>query len=157
VWRRRGHPFLDATTFRVSLGMSTSDDEIFAEDPHTATNGIGGTPEAAHEPASEHDSPAPEQDVSMDDGDALPAADDDAADAPMDDLFGEDADVEERAASTAADGLSDGERERRRALEYEEPDDEPEDAVLEEVIEAAVALPKVPLPRSSDGTVRPRY
>jgi RNA polymerase-associated protein LEO1 len=136
--------------------MSTSDDEIFADDPHPATNGIGGTPEEAeHGPASEHE-PAPEQDVSMDDGDALPAADD-AADAPMDDLFGEDADVEERAASTAADGLSDGERERRRALEYDEPDDEPEDAVLEEVIEAAVALPKVPLPRSSDGTVRPHY
>ncbi|KAI0320889.1 Leo1-like protein-domain-containing protein [Amylostereum chailletii] len=47
------------------------------------------------------------------------------------------------------DGLSPADRERRQALEYEE-DDEP-NPVIEERLEAAVAIPNVPVPKSSDG------
>jgi hypothetical protein len=95
------------------------------------------------------DAPKEEEDVPKEEEDAPKASED----APMDDLFGED---EDEKAASVDDGLTDEERQRRQALEYEEPDEEPEGALLEEVIEAAVALPKVPLPRSSDGTVSPR-
>jgi RNA polymerase-associated protein LEO1 len=82
-----------------------------------------------------------------------------------DDLFGEEdaAAGSTKPTSTVGsavagdDGLSDSERQRRRELEYEEPDDEPEDQVFEEVIEAAIAIPNVPLPKSSDGQVSLKF
>ena len=46
------------------------------------------------------------------------------------------------------------ERERRQALEYEEEDAPPEIQV--EVKEAHVSFPNLPVPKSSDGNVRPR-
>jgi RNA polymerase-associated protein LEO1 len=45
------------------------------------------------------------------------------------------------------------ERERRQALEYEEEDAPPEISV--EVKEAHVSFPNLPVPKSSDGNVRP--
>jgi RNA polymerase-associated protein LEO1 len=49
------------------------------------------------------------------------------------------------------DGLSEAERQHRKALEYEE-DDQP-DEVYADVVEANVAIPNVPIPKSSDGNV----
>ncbi|KAI1793578.1 Leo1-domain-containing protein [Ganoderma leucocontextum] len=77
----------------------------------------------------------------------------------MDDLFGEDEDVNmvqhEAASSPASDPpdhegrLSSPERRHREQLEYAE-DDEPE-PVVEHRLEADVAIPNIPVPRSSDG------
>lgn len=50
-----------------------------------------------------------------------------------------------------SDSLSQTEREHRRALEYAEPD-EP-NALGEQIQEANVSIPNVPIPRSSDGQV----
>lgn len=47
------------------------------------------------------------------------------------------------------------ERERRQALEYEEEDAPPEISV--EVKEAHVTFPNLPVPKASDGNVRPRF
>lgn len=85
-------------------------------------------------------------------------------DVPMDDLFGETEAMEETGKATSNvgsaiaddDGLSDTERQRRRALEYEEPEEEQEGQVFEEIIEANVEIPKVPIPKSSNGEVRVR-
>lgn len=102
-----------------------------------------------------------------------------------DDLFGNDNDVEEQkrlrsvqktrngylchlcyftvisrtSASPTASGpdserLPSPERERRQALEYEEDEVPPEISV--EVKEAHVSFPNLPVPKSSDGNVRPR-
>ncbi|KAI0820363.1 Leo1-like protein-domain-containing protein [Trametes gibbosa] len=79
----------------------------------------------------------------------------------MHDLFGEDEDVNmvehERTTSSATsehpdpdDRLSSPERHRREHLEYAE-EDEP-DHVLEQRLEADVAIPNIPVPRSSDGS-----
>ncbi|KAL4063172.1 Leo1-like protein-domain-containing protein [Scleroderma yunnanense] len=85
---------------------------------------------------------------------------------PMDDLFGNDAgaedmrpdgDVKSESAPTAtpaesgydSDILSQTERDRRRALEYAEPD-EP-GSVVPQVQEVDVHIPNIPIPRSSDG------
>lgn len=103
------------------------------------------------EELKEEDAPAP----SLNDGNK-------DEDVPMDDLFGETEVMEEpgKATSTVGsvmaddDGLSDSERQRRRALEYEEPEEEPEGQVFEEIIEASVEIPKVPIPKSSNGEVR---
>ncbi|TBU43989.1 Leo1-like protein-domain-containing protein [Dichomitus squalens] len=78
----------------------------------------------------------------------------------LEDLFGEDEDVtmveHERPASSAAsehadheERLSSPERRHREQLEYAE-DDEPE-PVIEHRLEADVAIPNIPVPRSSDG------
>ncbi|KAI0666753.1 Leo1-like protein-domain-containing protein [Trametes maxima] len=81
----------------------------------------------------------------------------------MNDLFGEDEDVNlvqhERPASSAPsdrdhadqdDGLSSPERRHREQMEYPE-EDEPE-PVVEQRLEADVAIPNIPVPRSSDGS-----
>ncbi|KIM68017.1 hypothetical protein SCLCIDRAFT_20481 [Scleroderma citrinum Foug A] len=82
---------------------------------------------------------------------------------PMDDLFGNDADlrpegdIKSESALTAtpaesgydSDSLSQTERERRQALEYAEPD-EP-GSVVPQVQEVDVHIPNIPFPRSSDG------
>ncbi|KAI0644172.1 Leo1-like protein-domain-containing protein [Trametes meyenii] len=81
----------------------------------------------------------------------------------MNDLFGEDEDVNlvqhERPASSAPsdrdhvdqdDGLSSPERRHREQMEYAE-EDEPE-PVVEQRLEADVAIPNIPVPRSSDGS-----
>ncbi|TFY76502.1 hypothetical protein EWM64_g7511 [Hericium alpestre] len=84
-----------------------------------------------------------------------------------DDLFGENEDVDfvkhdhtksaRRApetksptpASPPPDGLSSPDRRQRQALEYEE-EEEPHE-VIEQRLEAAVAIPNIPVPKSSDG------
>ncbi|KAI0372747.1 Leo1-domain-containing protein [Pilatotrama ljubarskyi] len=79
----------------------------------------------------------------------------------LNDLFGEDEDVNmvehERPASSVTsehadhdDGLSSPERRHREQMEYAE-EDEPE-PVVEQRLEADVAIPNIPVPRSSDGT-----
>ncbi|KIJ62028.1 hypothetical protein HYDPIDRAFT_95225 [Hydnomerulius pinastri MD-312] len=90
----------------------------------------------------------------------------DGGDEGMEDLFGNEAEVEEikpdgdvksESAATAtpaesgydSDELSQAEKDRRRALEYMEPD-EP-GVVVEQVQEANVPIPNIPVPRSSDG------
>lgn len=50
------------------------------------------------------------------------------------------------------DGISSPERKHREALEYAE-DDEPEQVVEEEVLEASAQIPNIPVPRTSDGNV----
>jgi RNA polymerase-associated protein LEO1 len=47
--------------------------------------------------------------------------------------------------------LSSPERNQRRELEYEE-EDQPE-PVFEQILEAAVEIPNIPLPKSTDGDV----
>ncbi|THH19431.1 hypothetical protein EW146_g1711 [Bondarzewia mesenterica] len=88
-------------------------------------------------------------------------------DEEMGDLFGEENDVEfvkhegDLTAPTAPetksptptsppppDGLSSSDRKRRQALEYGE-EDEP-NPIIEHLLEAAVAIPNIPVPRSSD-------
>lgn len=56
------------------------------------------------------------------------------------------------ASSEHADGISPSERRHREAMEYAE-EEEP-DQVVEEVLEASAQVPNIPVPRSSDGTVR---
>ncbi|KAH9888930.1 Leo1-like protein-domain-containing protein [Cubamyces lactineus] len=79
----------------------------------------------------------------------------------LNDLFGEDEDVNmvehDRPASSVAsehadhdDGLSSPERRHREQLEYAE-EEEPEQ-VMEQRLEADVAIPNIPVPRSSDGS-----
>lgn len=51
----------------------------------------------------------------------------------------------------AQEHLSSPERQQRRELEYEEAD-EP-NPVFEQILEAAVQIPNIPLPKSSDGNV----
>ncbi|KAI0629174.1 Leo1-like protein-domain-containing protein [Trametes polyzona] len=79
----------------------------------------------------------------------------------LNDLFGGDEDVNmvehhEPTSSAASDhadqddGLSSPERHRRERLEYAE-EDEPEQ-VIEQRLEADVAIPNIPVPRSSDGS-----
>ncbi|KAF9531750.1 Leo1-like protein-domain-containing protein [Crepidotus variabilis] len=80
-------------------------------------------------------------------------------DEEMDDLFGNDVGVEQAGHNRApaspttsgpdSERLTSPERERRRALEYEEDDAPPEIAV--EVKEAEVKFPNLPVPKSSDG------
>lgn len=94
------------------------------------------------------------------------------ADADMEDLFDDNINVEhasERAAkdalatatspetSRAGSEVNSNEQstrvmERRRELEYEEPE-EPADVVFETVNEVNQSLPNIPLPKSSDGKV----
>ena len=67
--------------------------------------------------------------------------------------------ISRTSASPSASGpdsehLPSPERERRQALEYEEEDAPPEISV--EVKEAHVSFPNLPVPKSSDGNVRPR-
>jgi hypothetical protein len=139
--------------------MTSLDSNILPGESYSISNELASMPDHDH-------------DVSMEGGDVLdlPKKEEEEEatmalpvepkeeDAQMDDLFGKE-EHEEKPASAAGsemgveDGLSDTERERRRALEYDEPDEEPEDQVFEEIIEAAVAIPKVPMPKSSDGTV----
>ncbi|CDO75816.1 hypothetical protein BN946_scf184951.g14 [Trametes cinnabarina] len=85
----------------------------------------------------------------------------------MHDLFGEDEDVNmvehadrerERPASSATsehpehdDGLSSPERRHRAEMEYAE-EDEPEQQLVEQRLEADVAIPNIPVPKSSDGS-----
>ncbi|KZT27839.1 Leo1-domain-containing protein [Neolentinus lepideus HHB14362 ss-1] len=85
--------------------------------------------------------------------------DDDEQDEPMEDLFGEDAEVtgarDESATSPTpsghiSDGLSSDERRRRQELEYGE-EDEPQQPEYEQVLEATVQIPNIPVPKSSDG------
>ena len=100
-------------------------------------------------------------------------------DAEMDDLFGNDEDVEEAqpsacvvriqrcryvshiisrtvaspsASAPDSDRLPSAERDRRQALEYEEEEIPPDFAI--EVKEAEVSFPNLPVPKSSDGDVR---
>lgn len=54
--------------------------------------------------------------------------------------------------SEHVDGISSPERKHREAMEYAE-DDEPEQIVEEEVLEASAQIPNIPVPRSSDGNV----
>ncbi|RDX48255.1 hypothetical protein OH76DRAFT_1484159 [Lentinus brumalis] len=78
----------------------------------------------------------------------------------LNDLFGEDEDVnmvEHEAESSALsepqdqdDRLSTPERRHREHLEYAE-DDEPEQNIAEHKLEAEVAIPNIPVPKSSDG------
>ncbi|KAJ3479350.1 hypothetical protein NLJ89_g12333 [Agrocybe chaxingu] len=106
----------------------------------------------------EYPSKLPSDDVEMTAA-SSPKEDDDAheRDEEMDDdLFGHDHDQEARpalASPTASgpdsDRLPSPERERRRALEYEEDDVPPEIAV--EVKEAEVTFPNLPVPKASDG------
>ncbi|KAH7907263.1 Leo1-like protein-domain-containing protein [Hygrophoropsis aurantiaca] len=88
-------------------------------------------------------------------------------DQEMEDLFGNDADLDETrgieadvksdsapAATPAesgfeSDDLSQSERDRRKALEYEELEEPP--GVAEQVKEADVRIPNIPVPRSSNG------
>lgn len=51
------------------------------------------------------------------------------------------------------DGISSPERKHREAMEYAE-EDEPE-PMVEQVLEATAAIPNIPVPKSSDGNVRP--
>ncbi|KAH7890708.1 Leo1-like protein-domain-containing protein [Phlebopus sp. FC_14] len=85
----------------------------------------------------------------------------------MEDLFGQDAEVEEAKPDAGdaksesiptttplesgydSDELSQAEKERRKALEYFEPD-EP-GAVVQQYQEANVPIPNIPIPRTSDG------
>lgn len=111
----------------------------------------------------------------------------DGGDEPMDDLFGQEAEVDEPrqvksetcafmppiiqslvsililcvyrslVATPAESGydsdeLSQTEKERRRALEYME-NDEPA-PVVQEIQEANVSIPNIPIPRTSDGDVK---
>lgn len=59
------------------------------------------------------------------------------------------------ASSEHVDGISSPERKHREALEYAE-DDEPEQVVEEEVLEASAQIPNIPVPRTSDGNVSTR-
>jgi RNA polymerase-associated protein LEO1 len=54
--------------------------------------------------------------------------------------------------SEHVDGISSPERKHREAMEYAE-DDEPEQIVEEEVLEASAQIPNIPVPRSTDGNV----
>ncbi|KAF8636385.1 hypothetical protein AX17_003567 [Amanita inopinata Kibby_2008] len=100
---------------------------------------------------------SPSRNLPMKEEDAFPPKVE--QDQAMDDLFGNDQDVEElkheEPASPSASGLdserlTSPERERRQALEYEEEEVPPELAV--EVKEAEVAFPNIPIPRSSDNS-----
>ncbi|KAI0350669.1 hypothetical protein OH77DRAFT_1506878 [Trametes cingulata] len=93
--------------------------------------------------------------------DHLSATDPDEKQEELNDLFGEDEDVNmvehERPASSVTsehadhdDGLSSPERRHREQMEYAE-EDEPE-PVVEQRLEADVAIPNIPVPRSSDGS-----
>ncbi|KAG8220888.1 Leo1-like protein-domain-containing protein [Butyriboletus roseoflavus] len=87
----------------------------------------------------------------------------DGVDEPMDDLFGQEAELDESkhvksetslAATPAESGydsdeLSQTEKDRRRELEYME-NDEPAQ-VVHEIQEANVSIPNIPIPRTSDG------
>ncbi|KAH9479487.1 RNA polymerase-associated protein LEO1 [Psilocybe cubensis] len=85
---------------------------------------------------------------------------DEQQDEHMSDLFGNDNDVEVQRharapASPTASGpdseqLPSPEREHRHALEYDEEDEAPPEAVVE-VKEAEVSFPNLPVPKSSDG------
>ncbi|KAG1750047.1 Leo1-like protein-domain-containing protein [Suillus occidentalis] len=88
------------------------------------------------------------------------ALDDGTHEEEMEDLFGNDADEKHDVADTKSDSapaesgfesddLSQTEKEHRQALEYLEPE-EP-GIVLEEVREADVRIPNIPVPKSSDG------
>lgn len=57
------------------------------------------------------------------------------------------------ASSEHADGISSPERRHREALEYAE-EDEPDQTIEEEVLEAVAQIPNIPVPRNSDGNVR---
>ncbi|KAI0766567.1 Leo1-like protein-domain-containing protein [Trametes elegans] len=92
--------------------------------------------------------------------DASPNEDEDKDEEELHDLFGEDEDVNmvehDRPASAATsehpdqdDGLSSLERRHREQMEYAE-EQEPE-PVVEHRLEADVAIPNIPVPRSSDG------
>ncbi|KAI9066955.1 Leo1-domain-containing protein [Trametes sanguinea] len=101
------------------------------------------------------------------DDDNVASKQDDEQEEEMHDLFGEDEDVNmveheererERPASSVTsehaehdDGLSSPERRHRAEMEYAE-EDEPEQQVLEQRLEADVAIPNIPVPKSSDGT-----
>lgn len=52
-----------------------------------------------------------------------------------------------------AEGLSSSARKRRQELEYEEEDEAP--PVVENLLQAEVNIPNIPVPKSSDGQVRP--
>ncbi|TFK51735.1 Leo1-domain-containing protein [Heliocybe sulcata] len=110
-------------------------------------------------------SDSPAADLFGDDVDMQPKSegdakkDDDEQDEPMTDLFGEDAEVtgarDESATSPTpsghiSDGLSSDERRRRQELEYGE-EEEPQHPEYEQVLEAAVQIPNIPVPKSSDG------
>ncbi|KAI0084462.1 Leo1-like protein-domain-containing protein [Irpex rosettiformis] len=80
-------------------------------------------------------------------------------DQEMEDLFGDDKEVDEvkhedvttPGSSEHADGISSPERKHRAEMEYGE-DDEP-DPVVEEVLEASAQIPNIPVPRSTDGSL----
>ncbi|KAI0343082.1 Leo1-domain-containing protein [Trametopsis cervina] len=99
-------------------------------------------------PASEGVAPQGEED---EDDAELPA------DEEMEDLFGDDKDVDEvkhegattPASSEHVDGISSPERKHRAEMEYAE-EDEP-DPIVEEVLEASAQIPNIPVPRSTDG------
>ncbi|KAL1943097.1 hypothetical protein VTO73DRAFT_4768 [Trametes versicolor] len=130
------------------------------------------SPQTKHDPLHASGSASPkEEDADMENIDDLKPSlpgehtDDDGKDEDeqeeLNDLFGGDEDVNmvehQRPASSAPsehadqdDGLSSPERHRRELLEYAE-EDEPEQ-VLEQRLEADVAIPDIPAPRSSDGS-----
>lgn len=88
----------------------------------------------------------------------LPNEDNEPQDTEMADLFGQDDEQDDdlsRASPSASandsERLPSPERDRRRALEYEEEDLPPELAV--EVKEAEVSFPNLPVPKSSDQNV----
>ncbi|KAH7929117.1 Leo1-domain-containing protein [Leucogyrophana mollusca] len=98
---------------------------------------------------------------------AAHSRDDGNADEEMEDLFGNDADLDEMRANDVdvksdsapdatpgesgfeSDDLSQTEKDRRKAMEYLEPE-EPQ-PVVEQIQEADVRIPNIPVPRSSNG------
>ncbi|KAH8093303.1 Leo1-like protein-domain-containing protein [Cristinia sonorae] len=96
---------------------------------------------------------APSEEAGGEDSDDAPAQDED-----MQDLFGEDNtnvvdgrddDPTTPGSSEPPDGISSPERKHRDAMEY--PEEDEQEPLVEQVLEANAAIPNIPTPKSSDG------